>query len=135
MKTLLRMFVVSFALNSAIASAQSLPPKREFRGAWIATVINLDWPSSPFLTPEAQRAELLRILDEMRAHNLNAVMFQVRSECDAMYASSIEPWSYWLTGQQGKAPAPFYDPLAFAIEAAHERGIELHIEVEIIGED
>lgn len=124
MKKLLPLFA---CLLFAIAvQAQSLPPKREFRGAWIATVINLDWPSSPFLTPEAQREELIRLLDEMRAHNINAVMFQVRSECDAMYASNIEPWSYWLTGQQGKAPAPFYDPLAFAIAAAHERGIELH---------
>ena len=111
---------------SALNFAQSLPPKREFRGAWIATVVNLDWPSSPFLAPEAQRTELLRILDEMRAQNINAVMFQVRSECDAMYASTLEPWSYWLTGQQGKAPSPFYDPLAFALAAAHERGMELH---------
>lgn len=124
MKKTLPLFLLLMASHALFA--QALPPKREFRGAWIATVINLDWPSSPFLTPEAQRAELLRILDEMRGHNINAVMFQIRSECDAMYASSLEPWSYWLTGQQGKAPAPFYDPLAFAIEAAHERGIELH---------
>lgn len=109
-----------------ISFAQNLPPKREFRGAWIATVINLDWPSSPFLTPEAQRAELIRILDELRSHGVNAVMFQVRSESDAMYASTIEPWSYWLTGQQGKPPAPFYDPLEFAVAEAHQRGIELH---------
>lgn len=125
----MRKLLPPFALvlfSATILSAQSLPPKREFRGAWIATVINLDWPSSPFLTPEAQREELVRLLDEMRSHNINAVMFQVRSECDAMYPSTIEPWSYWLTGQQGKPPAPYYDPLAFALEAAHERGIELH---------
>ncbi|MEK7729202.1 MAG: family 10 glycosylhydrolase [candidate division KSB1 bacterium] len=126
MRKLLLPGLLLLLLESTALFSQALPPKREFRGAWIATVINLDWPSSPFLTPEAQRAELIRLLDEMRSHNLNAVMFQVRSECDAMYPSTIEPWSYWLTGQQGKAPAPFYDPLAFAVEAAHERGIELH---------
>jgi len=126
MEKLLRTFVISCALLGTIASAQSHPPKREFRGAWIATVINLDWPSSPLLTPAAQRAELVRILDEMRAHNINAVMFQVRSECDAMYASTLEPWSHWLTGAQGQAPSPFYDPLEFAIAEAHQRGIELH---------
>jgi len=106
--------------------AQTLPPKREFRGAWIATVINLDWPSSRVLSAEAQRQELIRILDELKSAGINAVMFQIRSECDAMYASTLEPWSYWLTGQQGVPPAPFYDPLEFAIAEAHQRGMELH---------
>ncbi len=126
MEKLLRTFALLCTLLATLASAQSHPPKREFRGAWIATVINLDWPSSPFLTPAAQRTELVRILDEMRAHNINAVMFQVRSECDAMYASPLEPWSFWLTGAQGQPPSPFYDPLEFAISEAHQRGIELH---------
>jgi len=111
---------------SSSASARSLPPKREFRGAWIATVINLDWPSSPFLTPAAQRAELVRLLDELQTHHMNAVIFQIRSEADAMYLSALEPWSYWLTGAQGQPPSPFYDPLEFAIQEAHRRGMELH---------
>lgn len=126
MKKLLLVLAALLSSFSEKTLAQNHPPKREFRGAWIATVINLDWPSSPFLTPEAQRAELIRILDELRSHGVNAVMFQVRSESDAMYASPLEPWSYWLTGQQGKPPSPFYDPLEFAVTEAHQRGIELH---------
>lgn len=100
------------------------PPKYEFRGAWIATVLRLDWPKSS--GTEAQQEELRTMLDALKEAGINAVFFQVRSEADAMYDSEIEPWSYWLTGQQGKAPDPFYDPLQFAIEEAHERGMELH---------
>ena len=109
-----------------IQYTQSNHPKREFRAAWIATVVNLDWPSSPDLTTDQQEKELVSILDKLKETGINVVIFQVRSECDAMYQSTIEPWSYWLTGQQGKAPAPFYDPLEFAIEEAHKRGMELH---------
>ena len=126
MKKSLLLGTILFLTTSFPALTQSLPPKREFRGAWIATVINLDWPTSPFSTPETQRAELVRLLDELQAHNVNAVIFQVRSEADAMYASTIEPWSYWLTGGQGMPPSPFYDPLEFAIQEAHKRGMELH---------
>lgn len=99
-------------------------PKREFRGAWIATVSQIDWPKSR--DPESQRKELIKMLDELKAAGINAVVFQVRSECDAMYESTYEPWSYWLTGSQGTPPNPFYDPLKFAIEEAHKRGMELH---------
>ncbi len=109
-----------------ISLAQINHPKREFRAAWIATVVNLDWPSSPFLTTDQQKQELIEMLDGLKETGINVAIFQIRSECDAMYQSSIEPWSYWLTGQQGKAPNPFYDPLKFAIEEAHKRGMELH---------
>ncbi|MEN7550800.1 family 10 glycosylhydrolase [Rapidithrix thailandica] len=102
-------------------------PKREFRAAWIATVSNLDWPSSRNLTVAQQKESLIHILDSLKALNLNAVLFQVRTECDALYRSNLEPWSYYLTGEQGKAPEdPNYDPLSFATEEAHKRGIELH---------
>ena len=101
-------------------------PKREFRGAWIATVLNLDWPSSNSLSTDKQKQELLNILDGLKEAGINAVIFQIRSECDAMYASNIEPWSYWLTGEQGKAPNPYYDPLEFVVNEAHKRGMELH---------
>ena len=97
-----------------------------FRGVWIATVANIDWPSKPGLTHAQQKAELISILDRAAKLKLNAVIFQVRPACDAMYASPIEPWSEYLTGTMGKAPEPFYDPLAFAIEEAHKRGLELH---------
>ncbi len=102
------------------------PPAREFRGAWIATVGNIDWPSKPGLTTEQQKNELLAIFDRATQLRLNALIFQVRTSCDALYDSKLEPWSEYLTGKMGQAPTPFYDPLAFAVEEAHKRGIELH---------
>ena len=102
------------------------PPAREFRGAWLVTVANKDWPSQPGLPVAQQKAELTDLLDRAVQLKLNAIIFQVRPSCDAMYASTLEPWSEYLTGQMGKAPEPLYDPLAFAIEEAHQRGLELH---------
>jgi len=100
---------------------------REFRGAWITCVAsNADWPSQPGLTVAQQKAELISLLERAAQLKLNAVFLQVRPACDAMYSSGIEPWSEYLTGTQGKAPEPFYDPLAFAITEAHKRGLELH---------
>jgi uncharacterized lipoprotein YddW (UPF0748 family) len=99
---------------------------RELRAAWIATVANIDWPSKPGLPVAEQKRELLALLDCAQRLHLNAVFFQVRSVCDAMYASPLEPWSEYLTGVQGKMPQPFYDPLAFAIQEAHKRGLQLH---------
>ncbi|MFH1214073.1 MAG: family 10 glycosylhydrolase, partial [Candidatus Neomarinimicrobiota bacterium] len=106
--------------------AQSAYPKYEFRGAWIATVANLDWPTSPTLDVATQQAQLTAMMDKLQACGINAVIFQVRPECDALYESALEPWSYWLTGQQGKAPNPLYDPLEMAVTEAHKRGMELH---------
>ncbi|MGF7078751.1 glycoside hydrolase family 10 protein [Mucilaginibacter sp. UYCu711] len=100
-------------------------PKREFRGVWVATVGNIDWPS-PRSTVEQQKQKLLSILDQHQRTGLNAVMFQVRPAADAFYAKGTEPWSKWLMGKQGQVPNPFYDPLEFAITEAHKRGIELH---------
>ncbi len=99
---------------------------REFRGAWIATVANIDFPSKPGLTTEEQKAELIALLDKATEINLNAVVFQIRPNSDALYASAYEPWSEFLTGEMGKPPQPFYDPLAFAVKEAHKRGLELH---------
>ncbi len=112
--------------STSVLRAQSTPPKREFRAAWVATVINLDWPSSPGLPSDQQKQQLVDILDDLHATGLNAVVFQVRAESDAFYDSPLEPWSYWLTGTQGAPPSPYYDPLAFAVEEAHKRGMELH---------
>lgn len=122
-----RVVVSSFSLLFLISliSAQ-VPPKREFRGAWIATVSNLDWPGSPTGDPPTQRAQLVSVLDGLKSVGINAVVFQVRPACDAFYFSLIEPWSYWLTGQQGRAPTSPFDPLDFAILEAHKRGMELH---------
>ncbi|HEY1717729.1 MAG TPA: family 10 glycosylhydrolase [Verrucomicrobiae bacterium] len=118
-----------FAANFIYQPAAVKPPNppREFRGAWITEVAtNQDWPSKPGLSVAEQKAELVSLLDRAVQLHLNAIILQVRPECDAMYASPIEPWSEYLTGTMGKAPQPFYDPLAFAIEEAHKRGLELH---------
>lgn len=100
--------------------------RREMRGVWIATVDNIDWPSRAGLPVETQKAEMIELLDRSKALGLNAVFFQVRPSVDAFYDSKLEPWSEFLTGQMGRAPQPFYDPLAFTIEQAHARGLELH---------
>lgn len=99
---------------------------REFRAAWVASVANINWPSKPGLTSKEQQQEAIALLDLLKKHNFNAVILQVRPQTDALYESELEPWSYFLTGKQGQAPEPFYDPLHFWIEAAHDRGLELH---------
>lgn len=100
---------------------------REFRAAWVATVANINWPSKRNLTTEQQKQEAIALLDLLKNHNFNAVIFQVRPSADALYESSYEPWSYFLTGEIGKRPEPYYDPLAFWVEEAHKRGLELHV--------
>ncbi|MBD2504210.1 glycoside hydrolase family 10 protein [Anabaena azotica] len=99
---------------------------REFRGAWITTVWNSDWPSKAGLSTTQQQNELVAILTRLQELNFNAIILQVRPEGDALYASELEPWSAWLTGTQGQAPEPLYDPLQFAIAEAHKRNIEVH---------
>ena len=105
-----------------------LPPEapREFRAAWVATVGNIDWPSKRGLSSAEQQAEMHAMLDSAAALGLNAIIFQVRTAADALYDSKLEPWSEYLTGVQGQAPEPFYDPLAMWISEAHKRGLELH---------
>lgn len=105
-----------------------LPPRipREFRAAWVASVTNIDWPSRPGLSAAKQQEEIVAILDHAAKLKLNAIILQVRTSCDALYPSEIEPWSEYLTGVQGKGPEPLYDPLAMWIDEAHRRGIELH---------
>jgi uncharacterized lipoprotein YddW (UPF0748 family) len=119
---------IIFAAGTTYAPADVTPPKppREFRGVWIATVANIDWPSKPGLSVAEQKAGLIALLNRAVQLKLNAVILQVRPAADAMYASPIEPWSEYLTGTMGKAPQPFYDPLAFAVGEAHKRGLELH---------
>ncbi len=127
-----RTFLLASLALGAAASAQSYAPiterppaiAREFRGAWIATIYNIDWPSSPGLSAAAQQGQLRAILDKVAALKMNAVIFQVRPQCDAVYQSAIEPWSASLTGTMGGSPG--YDPLAFCIKEAHARGIEVH---------
>lgn len=121
------LFAVVIALWGGLARGDEAPAvEREFRAAWVATVANIDWPSRRDLTVEQQQRELIAILDQAAAMNLNAIIFQVRPHCDALYASELEPWSEYLTGKMGTPPEPFYDPLELAVEEAHRRGLELH---------
>jgi uncharacterized lipoprotein YddW (UPF0748 family) len=131
-------FVMVFALLIAWASGCKAPaplsehlaerevPGQEFRGVWLTTISNLDWPSSRNLTVDEQKTEALAMLDSLKKIGINAVILQIRPESDALYASSYDPWSWWLTGEQGRAPDPFYDPLEFFVREAHNRGMELH---------
>lgn len=99
---------------------------REFRAAWIASVANINWPSKRGLSVEQQKAEASAILDMLKENNFNAVILQVRPSADALYPSTLEPWSIFLTGENGKEPYPFYDPLEYWISESHLRGIEFH---------
>jgi uncharacterized lipoprotein YddW (UPF0748 family) len=106
------------------AGAQS--PLYEFRGVWIASVDNIDWPQKKQYDVDSQKTEFIRQLDMHKANGMNAVVVQVRPATDAFYPSPYEPWSQWLTGEQGKPPSPYYDPLVFTIEESHKRGFEYH---------
>ena len=106
------------------ATAQIVKP--EFRGVWIATVSNIDWPAFPTVSAEIQKASFIRLLDMHKANGLNAVVVQVRPAADAFYPSQYEPWSQFLTGIQGQPPFPYYDPLAFMVTETHKRNMEFH---------
>jgi uncharacterized lipoprotein YddW (UPF0748 family) len=118
--------IAAHAAAQTYAPVNDKPPAlaREFRGAWIACIYNLDWPSAKGLSAASQQTELRAILDKLVALKMNAVIFQVRPHCDAAYASVLEPWSPWLSGTMGRSPG--YDPLTFCIREAHARGIEVH---------
>ena len=117
-KILLFLFTLAVGISTVYAN-----PKYEFRASWMTTGYGLDWPRQK--TKDAQQTELKQKLDALVAGNHNAVCLQVRSFADAIYKSSYEPWADCLTGVRGQDPG--YDPLAFAIEEAHKRGLELHV--------
>ncbi|RYE20350.1 MAG: T9SS type A sorting domain-containing protein, partial [Sphingobacteriales bacterium] len=114
------------ACDPEVPETDDTKPKRDLRGAWVSSVSNIDWPSSRTLTTAQQQAQLIRILDTLKNTGFNTVFLQIRPEGDALYASTIEPWSYWLTNAQGTAPNPLWDPLEFAVAEAHKRGMQLH---------
>lgn len=118
--------IILFSSFLFVTSLCAQSPKREFRGAWIATVANIDWPSKPGLPAEEQQQQFVQRLDQLKAVGCNAVIVQVRPASDALYASKIEPWSRYLTGRQGEPPNPYYDPLVFMIEETHKRNMEFH---------
>ncbi len=114
-----------FSAQDYVPSAERPPAlAREFRGAWVACIYNIDWPSAKGLSADAQQAEMRGILDRLVSLKMNAIILQVRPHADAVYQSSLEPWSPWLSGTMGRSPG--YDPLAFCIREAHARGIEVH---------
>ncbi|MGE5107505.1 MAG: glycoside hydrolase family 10 protein [Sphingobacteriales bacterium] len=99
----------------------------EFRGVWVATVDNIDWPSKMTIgNVDQQKKEFITLLDMHKQNGMNAVIVQIRPATDALYPSQYEPWSEWLTGKQGRPPIPYYDPLQFMIEETHKRGMEFH---------
>lgn len=110
----------------AIFFVVNAQPKYEFRGVWIASVNNIDWPKPGDTNPESQKADYLRLLDLHQRNGMNAMIVQIRPAADAFYPSTLEPWSQWLTGVQGQPPSPYYDPLQFMIEETHKRGMEFH---------
>lgn len=126
MKNLFTLFFSAIIFVSSL-EAQSEPPKREFRAAWVATVTNIDWPSSKSLSSTSQKNEAIAILDKHQLNNMNAILLQVRPACDAFYQGGYEPLSEWLVGTQGGNLSSYYDPLQFWIDEAHKRGMELHV--------
>ncbi|GAA1009535.1 glycosyl hydrolase [Acrocarpospora pleiomorpha] len=124
--------VAAYALTPGTATGGNVPPatcapgsdKRQLRGMWITTVHNLDWPSKTGLSPDRQRSEYVKLLDTAVKRKFNAVFLQVRPASDAVYRSSLEPWSKFLTGTAGKDPG--WDPLPFLVDEAHKRGLEFH---------
>ena len=103
--------------------AQTRP---EFRGVWVATVDNIDWPGKGNFDTDSQKVEFIRLLDMHQRNGMNAMVVQIRPCTDAFYPSPYEPWSQWLTGTQGKPPSPYYDPLQFMIDETHKRKMVFH---------
>ena len=126
LRNTLLLILISLLSLSGIKAQTTQPPKKEFRATWMATVINLDWPASGDIPVRFQKQSLLDRLDALKAAGINTLYFQIRTEGDALYDSDIEPWSKYLTGEEGVAPDPYWDPLEFVIEEAHKRGMELH---------
>jgi uncharacterized lipoprotein YddW (UPF0748 family) len=120
-----RLATLTLTLSLSLLSFSPVSAE-EFRAAWVATVWNIDWPSKPGLTTYSQQRELTKIFDQAKDIGLNTIILQVRPAGDTFYKSPFEPWSGFLSGKMGRAPDPFYDPLSFAIQEAHKRGLKLH---------
>ena len=115
--------ILQMVLFPLTGKSQSQP---EFRGVWVATVDNIDWPSKGNFDSDSQKVEFIKLLDTHQRNGLNAMIVQIRPCSDAFYPSQYEPWSEWLTGTQGQPPSPYYDPLAFMISETHKRGMVFH---------
>ena len=122
----MKFYLLLFTILFALGSTAQIVAKPEFRAVWVATVDNIDWPDSPTIYAHIQKAAFLKLLNMHQRNGMNAVIVQVRPAADAFYPSPFEPWSQWLTGVQGQAPFPYYDPLEFMITETHKRGMEFH---------
>lgn len=123
MKTTIHFILI---ITLFIFSAKAQHPVYEFRGVWVATVVNIDWPSNKGLTTDIQKQEFIQLLNMHQRNGMNTVIVQIRPAADAFYPTPYEPWSEYLTGTQGTPPQPYYDPLEFMIEETHKRGMEFH---------
>lgn len=120
-----RQFLLIISLITTLFISAQQP---QFRAAWFSTVANIDWPSKEAIGNTAlQKQEMIQLLDQMQALNLNVVIFQIRPTADALYPSKLEPWSHWLTGKQGQDNDVHYDPLAMMVTEAHKRGMDVHV--------
>jgi uncharacterized lipoprotein YddW (UPF0748 family) len=115
--------LLAFLLATGLLRAQQRP---ELRAVWVATVVNIDWPTPGNYTAALQQQEFIRLLDMHKANGMNAMVVQIRPAGDAFYPSPFEPWSQWLTGVQGQPPTPYYDPLEFMVTETHKRNMEFH---------
>jgi uncharacterized lipoprotein YddW (UPF0748 family) len=124
----MKFFVITFLLitHSLLPVISFAQAKPEFRGVWVATVDNIDWPPAGNYNSDSQKVAFIKLLDMHKANGMNALIVQIRPATDAFYPSPYEPWSEWLTGKQGQPPVPYYDPLAFMISETHQRGMEFH---------
>ena len=124
MKTIMLSLLLSAFGFLPLASFSQIKP--EFRGVWVASVDNIDWPSPGNYNSDSQKVEFIKLLDMHQRNGINAMVVQIRPATDAFYPSQYEPWSEWLTGKQGRPPVPYYDPLEFMVTETHKRGLEFH---------
>jgi len=117
--------IILFTFSNYTFYSQTVT-KKELRGVWVTTAFNIDWPSSSTLNSDEQKAEFINLIEAHHKNGINAIFLQVRPAAEVFYESAYEPWSHWLTGLQGMAPDPYYDPLKFMIDECHKRNIEFH---------
>ena len=126
MKQIITFSILLLCCLFSVSGNTQAPINYEFRAVWVASVDNIDWPSSKNISVEEQKAEFIKLLDMHQQNGMNAVIVQIRPAGDALYPSQYEPWSEFLTGKQGVPPNPYYDPLEFMIKETHKRGMEFH---------
>ncbi len=123
MKTLVAVSILFFSFSLATGQLAAV---KEFRGVWVATVDNIDWPDAPTINSDVQKAAFIKLADMHKRNGMNTLIVQIRPSADAFFPSQYEPWSQWLTGVQGQPPFPYYDPLEFMIAETHRRGMQFH---------